>query len=201
MKYFTSDPHFFHKGIIQYCNRPFKTVEEMNTTIINNWNEIVTDSDEVYLLGDVAWTGNIKAIRTLRDKLNGAIHLIMGNHDYQNKFQRQVVRDIFDSTNDYLQLEVPDDEMEGGKQLIFLCHYPMLVWNGSHRGAWQLFGHVHSGPLSTGKDTSLKISPAQYDVGVDNNDFKPVSYDQIKTIITKQYLKRITTMRQFTNNQ
>lgn len=30
MKFYTSDLHLDHKKIIQYCNRPFKDVDEMN---------------------------------------------------------------------------------------------------------------------------------------------------------------------------
>lgn len=46
-------------------------------------------------------------------------------------------------------------------------------------------GHVHSGKLSTSREV-CKFNPLRYDIGVDNNNFKPISYEEIKIIITKQ---------------
>lgn len=64
-------------------------------------------------------------------------------------------------------------------QRIILNHNPFLCYGGAYDGAWQLYGHVYSGPRSkTGKDIPRlsMLFPTQYDVGVDNNGFKPVSF-------------------------
>lgn len=191
MIYFTSDTHFFHKNIIKYCNRPFYTDDsnEMDNAIISNWNSVVSPIDTVYHLGDFAFTGNTEKIRLTIQSLNGDIHLLMGNHDYQNKFNRDNVRSLFKSVNDYLYIEV-DDEEQGLMQGIFLCHYPMLTWHNAMRGSWQLFGHIHSGINSSASEKDILLKPSQYDVGVDNNNFTPISYEQLKVIITRQYLHR-----------
>lgn len=98
-------------------------------------------------------------------RLNG---LIIGNHDRKNLRQGYMVVP-------QLQIEIEDNS-------IYLNHYPFLCYGGSYRGVWQLFGHVHSGPQADGLDISrLRVLlPTQYDVGVDNNNFTPISYREEK---------------------
>ena len=78
--------------------------------------------------------------------------------------------------------------IEVDKQKIYLNHCPLLCYGGAYGNMWQLFGHVHTSKYNTGKDASRldMIFPTQYDVGVDNNDFTPVSFEQVKRIIQKQ---------------
>jgi len=80
MTYIWSDCHFWHKNIIDYEKRPFSSVEEMNETLINNWNSVVKKDDTIINLGDFAFCGKEKAIDIL-NKTNGYKILIMGNHD------------------------------------------------------------------------------------------------------------------------
>ena len=49
--WFIADPHFDHKNIIKYCERPFNTVEEMNQTLIERWNSVVKKDDKVFCIG------------------------------------------------------------------------------------------------------------------------------------------------------
>ena len=53
----------------------------------------------------------------------------------------------------------------------------MRVWARSHYNSWQVYGHSHGNLPSVGK---------QWDVGVDNNDYHPVSENQLRTIMEKQ---------------
>ncbi|MCF1193194.1 metallophosphoesterase, partial [Mangrovimonas sp. AS39] len=78
--WFTSDLHLGHKNILVYEKeaRPFETVEEMNETLISNWNNTVRTSDIVFCLGDFAFgRSNVD----LAARLNGRKRLVMGNHD------------------------------------------------------------------------------------------------------------------------
>lgn len=176
--YFTSDTHFNHTNIISYCQRPFKNVDEMNERIIANWNEVVGENDIIFHLGDFCLGGAAEWTRLL-ERLNGKIYLIMGNHDRKNI--RQVFMDRFEHVAMQMHIEV-------GKQRIYLNHYPFLCFEGGYKDVWQLFGHVHTRKTNTGIDAGrLKyLYPTQYDVGVDNNNFAPVSFVQVKRIINKQ---------------
>ena len=82
--------------------------------------------------------------------------------------------------------------IEIGKQKIYLCHYPFLCFEGGYKEVWQLFGHVHTRKNNTGNDAERLqfLYPTQYDVGVDNNGFTPVSFGQVKRIIDKQIDER-----------
>lgn len=78
--FITSDLHFCHENIIKYEHLPFIDTEEMNETIIKNWNSVVSKEDEVWVLGDVFFCSKEKA-KEIMDKLNGHKYLIYGNHD------------------------------------------------------------------------------------------------------------------------
>lgn len=150
--FFTSDTHFGHRNIIQYCNRPFATVEEMDEEMIRRWNEVVGQDDVVYHLGDFAM-GKNSAPKTL-ERLNGRKHFVWGNHD--SKQTRELPH--WESAQPYLEIN-----LDG--HFVVLCHYKFDVFNRSHRGAVQLYGHSHG---------SMPGNNQQIDCGVDCWDYRPV---------------------------
>ncbi len=177
--FFTSDTHFNHANIIRFCNRPFKDVEQMNEVMITNWNNAISKDDTVFHLGDFCLGGAAEWTKIL-DRLNGKIYLIMGNHDLKN------IRQGFISRFEHVAMQM---RIEIGKKRIYLCHYPFLCFEGSYKDdVWQLFGHVHTRRSNSGIDAGRLqyLYPTQYDVGVDNNNFTPVSFGQVKRIIDKQ---------------
>ena len=168
---FTADTHFGHRNIIRYCNRPFYSVEEMN------WNKVVDKEDVVFHLGDFA-VGGADVWSNLLQQLNGKVYLIMGNHDVHT------TKKGFEG----FQHVCWEMLIEIGKQKIYLNHYPFLCFSGANKKTWQLFGHVHTSPYSKGEDSSRLslLFPTQYDVGVDNNNFTPISYNEVKAKIQQQ---------------
>ena len=173
--WFTADTHFFHKNILIHCNRPFTDVEEMNDKIVENWNSLVKPDDMVFHLGDFCF-GTLEHWKSIRSRLNGSIRLIRGNHD---KIQTSQITDLFESVNDYLKIRVEDKEANQGWQYLILSHYAFRVWDQAHYGSFHLYGHSH-GNLPDDPDS------LSFDVGVDCHEFKPISYDQVKNIMSKK---------------
>ena len=173
--YFTADLHFGHGGIIDFCNRPFEDVSEMNQTLINNWNSRVSNEDHVYIAGDLFYggrdaAGQDEAIAIVK-KLNGILHLIAGNHDFP-----------YLKNMDYHYLFADVDQIRYLKhdgEHIFLCHYPMAEWSGYFRGSWHIYGHIHNQ-----KNTAYQYMSTQskaLNAGVDICGFMPVTFQELKT--------------------
>jgi calcineurin-like phosphoesterase family protein len=167
--FFTSDPHFFHKNIIQYSNRPYADVGEMNEALIINWNSKVKPEDTVYLLGDVSF-GDEKGTSRVFDRLNGSIKLCYGNHDQVIK-KNKSLQNRFSDIREYYELKF--NMVDGAPNMIVMCHFPMITWNKAHRGSWMLHGHCHG---------SLKYPfPARImDVGIDPCKYFPISIVEVE---------------------
>lgn len=179
--FLTSDLHFNHANIIKYCNRPYKDVYHMNSSLIAKWNGLVTEDDIVFVHGDfVPFEKDINVIIDFVDELNGTKVLIKGNHDELPADKYLLAG--FEECHEQCLVSVKGDK-EIDHQRIMMNHYPMLTWNYSHRGSWHTYGHIHS--LA---HQPFIGSPNQYDVGVDRNNLNPVSWNQLKTIITQQAL-------------
>lgn len=172
--FFTSDPHFGHKNILKYTNRGhyFNDVDEHDAILVENWNNVVRPKDEIYCLGDFALCSDERR-DLITDQLNGKIHLILGNHD--KKLTRNFVNK-FESVQHY-------KEITRFRPNIILFHYAMRVWNKSHYGNWQLYGHSH-GMLPEFNGI------LQMDVGIDcHPEYKPFHYDEIKLIMDRKVVQ------------
>jgi len=180
--FFTSDEHYYHENIIKFAKRPFSGLPEMHEALIAGHNEVVKSNDEVYHLGDIAFC-DVAHLREIVRRLNGKHHLIYGNHDAKRLLGVRPALYGFETARAFHEIRVPDETVTKGRckgtQPIVLLHYAMRVWNKSHYGAWQLYGHSHG---------TLKDDPhaLQLDVGVDCWDYKPVSYERVREEMKKK---------------
>lgn len=191
MRFFTSDTHFGHKNIIRYCDRPFDDVPHMNEMLIKNWNAVVSPEDEVFHLGDVAlgpwveWEG-------ILSRLNGTIHLIIGNHDRifkgeseknQNKFGEFYGRMFTGIISDHATA-IPFRTKNGGV-LVNMSHFP---YDGDSHGEDRyedfrlpdngrplIHGHTHLKEI----ESRSKNGTPQFHVGVDAHGYAPVPEERI----------------------
>ena len=175
MIYYTADLHFGNYNIIKYENRPFTTVEDMNEGLIYRWNKRVKDKDDVYVLGDFAFTGthlSKEKLNNIVDRLNGKKHLIVGNHDkfITNKYFNEK---LWEEIVPYK--EIKDNIKIDGKLIqkdLILCHYPIESWNCQHYGSIHLHGHLHSKP-------TILNQVNRYNVGIDLWNYEPVTLQEI----------------------
>lgn len=177
--FFTSDTHYGHANIIRYCNRPFGSPEEMHETMIERWNSKVKPGDVVYHIGDFAMRMGVPEVETIVRRLQGEVHLVLGNHDLKNK---SVLRACGFAE------KVPYKELKVGEQKIVMCHYPFLTWNKSHHGSWDLHGHCHGTlkPRSCPFCQKTEESTARrMDVGVDCWNFYPISFEEVRQQMEK----------------
>lgn len=182
MNYYISDTHFGHENIIVHDakngGRTFKNIKEHDDLIIHNWNNVINPSDNVYILGDFSWL-NGEETKKLIEKLNGAKFLIKGNHDYWVK--NGECKRLFQGIYDYKEIN------DNGKRLI-LSHYPILFYNGQHRGTIHLYGHVHNSKEYEIYENTCKniaettdIPVNTYNVGcmIDYMDYTPRTVDEL----------------------
>jgi calcineurin-like phosphoesterase family protein len=182
--WFSADSHYGHKRIIDYCDRPFASIDEMDRELIENWNEVVGAEDEVYFLGDFSL--DFKKVKQVVPLLSGKIHLIAGNHDLCHtsntdggSYLRRYEEVGFDDICESIYLDV-------GGQSVLCSHMPYFSVDDpdtrypEHKpedeGGWLLHGHVHQ---------RWKVKNRQINVGVDVWDFYPVSIDVIAGLIAE----------------
>ncbi len=188
--WFTSDQHFNHTNVMRFCGRPWNDVREMNQALIDKWNDVVTDNDIVFILGDFCWDkDNMVFVKNIINQLTaGQIFVVPGNHDSTHCLSR--IKDLrFQMTSDIVSLFISgiDEDKPTRQHEVVLSHFPLATWSHWYRGVPNLHGHIHSGPRCRGEvdipgaDLVLKNN-LTYDVGVDNNNYKPI---EIRDILTK----------------
>ena len=141
-KLYIADQHFYHNNLNSRMDkRGFSGFEEMNRYMIKQWNDHVTQKDEVYILGDISIARG-KPTNEILAQLNGKKYLVEGNHD---KFlgDRDFDRSLFEWIKPYA-------EIHDNKRNVILSHYPVFCYKGQYRTTpegnpitYMLYGHVH----------------------------------------------------------
>jgi len=169
MDWFTSDTQFSRNSIIDYGNRPFLDVEEMNQQLIHNINSVVGPKDRLFHLGNFAFDKTYE-LRMQIECEN--IVLIEGFLDRR----MDAAKRLFSSIHQLLDMQLT---VAGNRQHIVMCHYPLEYWPRKNDGAWHLHGHM------LGKMPSNN-STLRMDVGVDCHRYKPISIYEISAFMFKK---------------
>lgn len=180
--FYTSDLHFSHKNIIKYCDRPFRDIHEMNEALIQNYNSVVKENDNVLFVGDVFFCPHDSMIREKMTRLNGNKYLVIGNHDKSpNKMldfgfkwvEKEIVIQINNRTcrvNHYPYAKVEEDVYPEIKFKDKYSHLrPKYI-----EGEILIHGHTHS---------KYKVFENSINVGVDCWDMFPASKEQIEDLV------------------
>ena len=143
MKYYISDCHFFHRNVDAFDSRGFETMFGMHETMINRWNEKVTEEDEVYIIGDFSFGKGVETWEVL-NKLKGKLILIEGNHDFHFLDDKEFVDTVFDEIVSYAEIK------DSGRDVV-LSHYPIFFYNHQFKAdsenrpsTYMMYGHVHN---------------------------------------------------------
>ena len=172
MKFYTSDLHLDHKRIIEYEDRPYYDIEDMNQDIIRRWNKKVGPDDEVYILGDFCFDNKGPRTMNFLNQLNGKKYLIVGNHDAFLS-SKNFDRSLFEWIKNYA-------EIYDGEDFVCLFHYPIAVWNKKHHGAYHLYGHIHKNTGNSGHHPlEFNLGDHAFNVGVDVRNFEPKTLKEL----------------------
>lgn len=155
--FFIADTHFGEDSIRRYENRPFGSVIEMNETLVANWNSVVSQNDEVYILGDFGASGNEKEFLS---RLNGTKYLVKGNHDTESNeyYRRAGFKEVYDMPILF-------------KNFWILSHDAIYV--NTNMPYANLFGHVHNNPII--KDYSSQ----HFCVSAERIEYTPILFEEI----------------------
>ena len=172
MKYVTSDLHLGHRRVIEFAERPFKSLEEMNDTILTNLIAPLRKNDSLYILGDIAWNKTVMNELCARLPYGVDVFCNKGNHDSSKVLK----------PNDKIKEVYYMKEIKLGGIPTTLCHYPMKIWNESHHNSFDLFGHIHKNE----KFRQFDLVGKMLNVNCEFHDFTPWAEDEIIEYMSHQ---------------
>ena len=178
MIYFTSDLHFCHDREFLYKPRGFNNVEDMNNAIVQRWNNVVKQDDDVYILGDLMLKDNERGCKFV-ESLNGKLHIVFGNHDTDNRIV------LYSGLSNVVEA-AHAIRLRWNGYSFFLTHYPCLCGSlekDAKHNIINLFGHTHS------KELFYEDRPYMYNVALDAHNCTPVDIHRVLDDIDRKYLE------------
>ena len=176
MLFFTSDWHIGHDKDFIYAARGFSSIQEHDTAILNNCNEIVKPEDELWILGDLALGGDDEEWDRIYTKINCRnVHFLQGNHDTDRRMN------MYEGAYGFIYEGIAALYRISRKKTIYISHYPTITDNTDDRIIWNVSGHTHSKELFY--DNHLI-----YNVALDAHNNYPVSIKQIYKDIEQRRL-------------
>ena len=187
-RWYTSDHHFGHRNIIGYCDRPFASVDGMNAAMVERWNDLVGDDDEVWVIGDIALGDLHVMLADYVARLRGRKILVPGNHDrcWAGRDKHPDSRSLYLEAGGFERIVDAPKPVRIGRKKVRISHFPYLLDEAfdlkylEHRprddGSWLLHGHIHEKWRQRGR---------QINVGVDAWDYCPVLEDTIAQLIAQ----------------
>jgi calcineurin-like phosphoesterase family protein len=162
-----SDTHFDHANIIRYCGRPFDSVEIMNRTMLDNWNNTVAPDNLVYFLGDMTFGRNHREAGYWLSRLNGRKIFVRGSHDWREEINGDNILKVVD---------IETIQVEGVSFLLIHDAFSPAVnsWDG-----WIIHGHTHNHTPSLNNGRRINVS-------VEVIGYKPVSLYKILATIRER---------------
>jgi len=208
--FITSDTHYSHANICKATTswdagyRDFDSLEEMNSSIVQNINDLVKENDCLIHCGDWSFGGKQNVWNFRKQIACKNIYLQIGNHDqYLQETTKLYISDedvylatklgipthfdttyylyttdCFNDVNDIAYYQIED------QQIVF-SHYPFVSWYHSTKGVWNLSGHEHA------QMEEKYYYNKSMDVGIDAafkmfGEYRPFSFIEIEELLEKK---------------
>ena len=163
----TGNMQFGRPSIITKMKRPFASLEEMHTVLIEKWNTVVGLNDTVYHCGNFAWDPD--TAESILNKLNGKIYLIPGEND-------NAILDLTTNNSMPKHAAIINKIVEVDSIECVLTYWPLTAWPKQSSKYYNVHGFPNRKHLSNHKSKSLNVA-------CDFWGYKPVEIETVKELV------------------
>ncbi len=163
-----SDLHLGHRNILKFRTE-FSSIEEHDSTILNNILDCVNKRDTLWVLGDMVFdSSHYEIVKEISCSVN-RLHLVLGNHCTDNTARCKLVKRMLE-----------DGVVSSAHGLVnykgcWLSHAP--IHPDELRGKFNVYGHTHRS----------KINDSRYfPVSCEHLNYTPIEFVEIKKRLEAQ---------------